>query len=363
MEALIIYLSVGDVAISSVLVQEDEKGQQPIYFTSRLLQGAELRYQKLEKVAFSLLIYAGRLRPYFQGHEIVVWSDLPISKILHKPDLAGRMMSWAIELSEFDITFESRKAIKSQALADFVKELTSIQTESSHSLDFWKVYVDGSSNSKGSGAEIIIESPEGVSVEYSIQMSSYQAKGPLLIKYLDPAKQLTAEFEKVDISHIPRNENGRADILSKLASTKGRGNHRTVVEQNIPELTCVMQIAEIDDWRCSIIDYLENRVFPSRKEEARKLIRDAALYTMVEGQLYEKGVYSPLLKCMSSDRAHYVLSEIHEGINGQHVGEKALARKAIRAGYFWPSISNDAKEHVQRYDQCQRHGKNLLAHP
>ncbi|XP_061373826.1 uncharacterized protein LOC133316127 [Gastrolobium bilobum] len=310
-EPLIIYLSVGDVVVSSVLVQENEEGQQPIYFVSRLLQGAELRYQKLEKVAFSLLISARRLRAYFQGHRIVVRSDLPIRQILHKPDLAGRMMAWAVELSEFDIVFESRKTIKSQALAYFVRELTSIQKESSTNLDTWKIYVDGSSNSKGSGARVIIENPEGVSVEYSMQMNfetsnnqaeyeafiaglqqakelgarrlqiysdsqlvtsqitgCYQAKGPLLAKYLDSARQLMAEFEKVEVSYIPRNENSRADILSKLASTNGWGNHRTVVEQNIPEPTCVMQIIEGKDWRGAVIDFIENGSLPQKRRSS-----------------------------------------------------------------------------------------------
>ncbi|XP_061356157.1 uncharacterized protein LOC133300599 [Gastrolobium bilobum] len=365
------YLFVGDVAISSVLVQEDEEGQQPIYFVCRLLHGAELRYQRLEKVVFALLISARRLRAYFQGHKILVRSDLPIRLILHKPDLAGRMMSWVVELSEFDITFESRKAIKSQALADFVRELTSIQIGSSDRPATWKVYVDGSSNSKGSGAGVIIENPKGIAIEYSMQIGfetsnnqaeyealiagleqakelgarrlqvysdsqlvtsqvkgSYQASGPLLRKYLDSTRKLIPEFEQLDINHIPRNENSRADILSKLASTKGWENHRTVVEQSIPEPTCVMQISKVDDCRFDIIDYLENGTLPLGKEEARKLVKNVASYTMVEGQLYRKGIYSPLLKCLSSVRAKYVLSKIQEGINGQHVGGKALARKA-----------------------------------
>ncbi|XP_061356159.1 uncharacterized protein LOC133300600 [Gastrolobium bilobum] len=335
-EPLIMYLSVGDMAVSSVLVQESEEGQQPIYFVSRLLQGAELRYQKLEKVVFALLILARRLRAYFQGHHVIVRSDLPIRQILHKPDLAGRMMAWAVELSEFDISFESRKAINSQALTDFFRELTSIQEESPAKPSTWKIYVDGSSNSKGSGAGVIVENPEGISVEYSLQMKfetsnnqaeykafiaglqqakelgvkklkifsdlqlvtsqvggSYQAKEPLLAKYLDSARQLMAEFEEVEVRHIPRNENGRADILSKLASTKGLGNHRTVGEQNILEPTCIMQISESRDWRSTIISYIENRMLPSQKEEARKLVRDAALYAMMEGQLYRKGIYSP----------------------------------------------------------------------
>ncbi|XP_061365877.1 uncharacterized protein LOC133309152 [Gastrolobium bilobum] len=328
-EALIMYLSVGDVAVSSVLVLENEERQQSIYF------------------------------------------------ILHKPDLAGRMMTWVVELSEFDIVFESRKAIKSQALADFVRELTSLQSENSHNPDTWKLYVDGSSNSKGSGAGDIIENPESVAVEYSMQMgfptSNNQAEFEAFIVGLQQTKELGARKLQVfsdsqlvtsqilEVNHIPRNENSKADILSKLASTKGRGNHRIVVEQSILKPTCVMQITYVNDWRFDIVEYLEKGTLPPAKEGARKLVREAAMYTMLEDQFYRKGVSAPLLKCLNSDRAQYVLAEIHEGINGQHVGGKALARKAVRAGYFWPSMNNDAKEHVQKCDQCQRHGKNLLA--
>ncbi|MCI40924.1 gag-pol polyprotein, partial [Trifolium medium] len=67
---------------------------------------------------------ARKLRQYFQSHQIVVKTDYPIKKVLHKPDLAGRMVAWSVELSEFDITYVPRGAIKSQALADFVLELT-----------------------------------------------------------------------------------------------------------------------------------------------------------------------------------------------------------------------------------------------
>ncbi|XP_061356549.1 uncharacterized protein LOC133300976 [Gastrolobium bilobum] len=103
-------------------------------------------------------------------------------------------MAWVGELSEFDIVFESRKAIKSQALTDFTRELTSIQMESSNSSDTWKVYVDRSYNSKGSGAGVIIENPEGIAIEYSMQMnfetSNNQAEYEAFIAGLQQAKEL-----------------------------------------------------------------------------------------------------------------------------------------------------------------------------
>ena len=87
-------------------------------------------------------------------HTIKVRTNQPIKGILQKTDLAGRILQWAIELSEFDLQYETRTAIKSQYLADFIAEFTDapeIPTE-------WNIYVDGSSNKAGSGAGVIIES-------------------------------------------------------------------------------------------------------------------------------------------------------------------------------------------------------------
>ena len=56
---------------------------------------------------------------------VLVMTDLPIQKVLKKHDVAGRMVKWAVELSEFDIKYEPRGPIKGQIFPDFVVELSS----------------------------------------------------------------------------------------------------------------------------------------------------------------------------------------------------------------------------------------------
>ena len=51
-------------------------------------------------------------------------TDQPIKKLMNKPEATGRMVQWAIELSQFDIEYHPRTAIKAQALADFIVEFT-----------------------------------------------------------------------------------------------------------------------------------------------------------------------------------------------------------------------------------------------
>lgn len=118
-----------------------------MHFTGRTLHDAETRYQLIEKVALALVYTARRLRPYFQGHPITIKIDHPNGKVLLRPYLAGRMISWSIELSKFDLSFELREPIRAQCLADFVEELQVLTERSpANNPDVWKLYVDGSSN-------------------------------------------------------------------------------------------------------------------------------------------------------------------------------------------------------------------------
>ena len=75
---------------------------------SKALQGAETRYQALEKAALAVVFSARRLRHYFHSFTVVVMTNLPIQKVLQKPDVAGRMVRWTVELSEFDVQYEPR---------------------------------------------------------------------------------------------------------------------------------------------------------------------------------------------------------------------------------------------------------------
>ncbi len=87
-----LYFAVTEWAISSVLVQEQDQVQKPIYFVSKALQGPKLRYQSLEKATLAVVFSARRLRHYFHSFTVVVMTNLPIQKVLQKPYVAGRMV-------------------------------------------------------------------------------------------------------------------------------------------------------------------------------------------------------------------------------------------------------------------------------
>lgn len=97
-----------------------------MYYTNKALVDAETRYPAMEKWAFALVTAARKLRPYFQAHPIIILIDQPIRQILLKLDASGRLVKWSVELSEFDITYRPRGAIKAQTLVDFVVDCTEL---------------------------------------------------------------------------------------------------------------------------------------------------------------------------------------------------------------------------------------------
>ena len=103
---------------------------------------------------------------YFQDHSVSVVSDAPLYEILNNRDATGRVAKWDIELLYFDIKFEAKKAIKSQALADFMAEWIEqqqpIQIHSAH----WTMFFDGSKRLNGSSAGVVLVSPKGDKLSY-----------------------------------------------------------------------------------------------------------------------------------------------------------------------------------------------------
>ncbi|RDX85668.1 Retrovirus-related Pol polyprotein from transposon opus, partial [Mucuna pruriens] len=389
-----LYLSAFEKAISSVLIQEQEGEQRPTPKT---------RYSKMDKVALALVTTSRRLRLYFQNFEIIVKTDLPIRQVLGKPDLAGRMVAWSIQLSEFDITFESREHVRAQALVDFLVEMTPAADKDEEGE--WFLSVDGSSNHTGSGAGVILEGPTRAFIEQSLHFEfkasnnqaeyeallariklakemgakrltvksnsklvtgqvngDYQAKDPQLAKICERAASTASSFNKFTLLHVPREQNERADLLAKLARQQ-----KTVIHKKLDlpaiERPEVLNINNKTTWMTPIFDYLQKGTGPNDPEKILKIAKEAAKYTILGQQLYRRGFSFPLLKCLDEEDSPYVLKEIHEGICGTHIGGMALASKIAKAGYYWPILKRDCMDYVKKCDKCQKFAEGHKAPP
>ena len=80
------------------------------------------------------------------------------------------MTRWAIELSEYGISYRPRLAKKGQVLADFLEEIPQPAT-SSASLNWWILSVDGASRQTRAGIGLQLKSPGGDKIEQAIQLS------------------------------------------------------------------------------------------------------------------------------------------------------------------------------------------------
>ena len=116
--------------------------------------------------------------PIFQAHPIRVYTDQPLRQVLAKPETSGRLLKWAVELGQFEITYHPRTTIKGQALADFIVECTGTEELPNENApkDVWKLYVDGSATDNALEQELYSSHQLDIS---SIRPSGSNLKPPI----------------------------------------------------------------------------------------------------------------------------------------------------------------------------------------
>ena len=140
-----------------------------MYYISKLLHEAEVRYLPLEKAILAVVLGTRKLPHYFQTHTVVVLTQLPLKIILRSADYTGRIAKWGTILGAFDIKYMPRTSVKGQVLADLVAEFTELEvnellanrnkdekfvdTISQYCPPTWEVHVDRASNQKARGLD------------------------------------------------------------------------------------------------------------------------------------------------------------------------------------------------------------------
>ncbi|KAL0292280.1 UNVERIFIED_CONTAM: Ribonuclease HI [Sesamum radiatum] len=264
----------------------------------------------------------------------------------------------------------------------------------------WLLHVDGSSTTQGSGADIVITSPQGEDLEFTVKFDfkasnneaeyealvigmsmahkagakhllaysdsqlivnqidgTFEAKEESMIQYLRQIKELRTSFDQFQIIQIPREENVKADCLLKLASALEDCRIRRITVQYLPEARSLLAIQPITtraDLRTPITKWIEEGRLPDDRWEAARLKTRATRFLVQAGTLYKKSYTHPLLRCLSTEEGARVLQEIHSGYCGAHAGTWTFTNKALRAAYFWPTMKQDAKHLVSKCERCQK---------
>lgn len=119
---LILYIAALEGSLGALLGQVNDQGiETACYYLSRALVPAKYNYNPMEKVCLALSFVVSKLRHYLLAHSVRLISKVdPLKFLLRKPVLTGRMGKWAMQMAEYDLYYVPLKAVKGQAVADFL---------------------------------------------------------------------------------------------------------------------------------------------------------------------------------------------------------------------------------------------------
>lgn len=119
---LLLYVVAMESSLGALLAQHNEEGKEHVlYYLNRTMVGTELNYSPIEKTCLALVFVLQKLRHYLLTTivHLISWAN-PLKYIMSHPLVQGRIAKWTVLLSELDIHYVPQRAVKGQALADFL---------------------------------------------------------------------------------------------------------------------------------------------------------------------------------------------------------------------------------------------------
>ncbi|GJU03125.1 reverse transcriptase domain-containing protein [Tanacetum coccineum] len=219
-------------------------------------------------------------------------------------------------------------SVKWQILADFIVERP--EEESSDTLmgegeelpEPWILFTDESSCTDGSGVGLILTNLEGIeftcALRFRFDATNNEEEYEALIAGLKIAEQIGTK--------------GKVDKCSgSFCSSRRRRGYMDDSHLQIP--------------------HGRNIASRSEKSESSKRQVMAVLYN--KWDTLKKYCLGPWLRCVGPLQANYVLREIHEGSCIMHAGTQSVMAKALRIGYYWPTMHEDARKLIRACQDCQ----------
>jgi ribonuclease HI len=248
------------------------------------------------------------------------------------------------------------------------------------------MYFDSSKKIQGAGAGVVLISPQGNKLKYVLRMSfpqasNNEAKYEALLHRMKMAKACRATRLKIFgysnlvvqqvmnkceaisdnmTAYIPQGAFWeeiieRSTKNSKTSTTEEQGQHQAIGsgagKASTAEPKEVMMIEET--WMQPYLAYIINKTLPKGTVEEKRIIRQSKAFVVLQGKLYKKSITGVLQRCITPQEGQEILKDIHAGVCGCHASSRAIAAKALRAGFYWLTAIEDAKDIVRKCEAYQ----------
>uniref|UniRef100_A0A2N9IIK4 RNase H type-1 domain-containing protein n=1 Tax=Fagus sylvatica TaxID=28930 RepID=A0A2N9IIK4_FAGSY len=336
--------------------------EQAIYYLSKKFTEPETRYLLVEKTCCALAWASKKLRQYMLYYT-----------------------TWLVSRNGPD-----------QSLMDSEFPDEDVMTVDEDNQGRWKLYFDGAANAVGSGIGAVLVSPKGqqtpiavklgfdctnnmteyeaciVGLQAALEFGAYelevfgdsllivsqtngewQARDPKLIPYQRYISRLVPKFKYVTFTYTPRAHNHFADALATLASLI-----KLVEGDDVRPLR--IETRDIPAY-CVCIEECMN--VEAEIDEQALVLRYQALHPRQRRFCTNELMTPPSLRCVDAEEANRLIQEMHAGLMGAHANGPFLARKIMRAGYYWLTMERDCIRHVQTCHKCQMYQNSKNAPP
>ncbi|XP_049371532.1 uncharacterized protein LOC125836404 [Solanum verrucosum] len=199
----------------------------------------------------------------------------------------------------------------------------------------------------------------------------WAVKNPKITPYVRYIQKLCKRFRKIEFIHTLRTQNELADALATIASMIKHQDTSYInpvdIEVKEQHVHCSHVEAEPDGlpWYFDIKKNLEDGTYPENAtfNQKNSIRRMALSFFASEEIIYMSTPDLGLLRCVDASEAAKLLKQIHVGTCGTHMNGLTLARKILRAGYFWMIMEHDCCKFVQKCHKCQVHGDLIRVPP
>ncbi|XP_055800333.1 uncharacterized protein LOC129869721 [Solanum dulcamara] len=184
----------------------------------------------------------------------------------------------------------------------------------------------------------------------------WAAKNVKIFPYLHCIKELSRRFTRIEFKHVPRAQNEFSDALATISSMIQHldKNYIDPIEVKLYDrhVYYFHIVEEVDGrpWYYDIKRLIEAQEYPKNATSKQKpTLRRMANHFFLNGEiLYRRTTDLGLLRCVDAKEVTRLLEEIHAGIYGPYMNGFTLAKKILRAGYFWMTMEKDSIQYVQK---------------